>query len=144
MPERGPHTVQGVVMSIFLIAGGHISCLQCSAQSKRTGLQCKSPAISGKSKCRFHGGKSTGPKTPEGRQRCAQARTTHGQQTTSMRVERSLASARLAILEEVGHGLKMMSGPRTRGRKPDRMGEAYPELQALYQKLVIERAKHGA
>lgn len=131
-------------MSIFLIAGGHISCLQCSAQSKRTGLQCKSPAISGKSKCRFHGGKSTGPKTPEGRQRCAQARTTHGQQTTSMRVERSLASARLAILEEVGHGLKMMSGPRTRGRKPDRMGEAYPELQALYQKLVIERAKHGA
>lgn len=131
-------------MSIFLIAGGHISCLQCSAQSKRTGQQCRAPAISGKSKCRFHGGKSTGPKTPEGRQRCAQARITHGQQTTSMRIERSLASARLAILEEVGHGLKMMSGPRTRGRKPDRMGEAYPELQALYQKLVIERAKHGA
>lgn len=87
---------------------------------------------------------STGPKTPEGRQRCAQARTTHGQQTTSMRIERSLASARLAMLEEIGHGIKMMSGPRTRGRKPDRMGDAYPELQAHYQKLVIERAKHSA
>jgi hypothetical protein len=37
-----------------------------------------------------------------------------------------------------------MAGPRTRGRKPDRMDVAYPELQALYQKLVIERAKHGA
>jgi hypothetical protein len=59
-------------------------------------------------------------------------------------MERSLASARLAILEQVGHGLKMITGPRTRGRRPDRMGEAYPELQALYQKLVIERAKHSA
>jgi hypothetical protein len=124
--------------------GGRVTCERCQARSKRTGQQCRAPAISGKSKCRSHGGKSTGPKTPEGRQRCAQARTTHGQQTTSMRIERSLASARLAILEEVGHGLKMMSGPRTRGRKPDRMGEAYPELQALYQRLVTERAKLSA
>ena len=95
-------------------------------------------------KCRFHGGKSTGPKTPEGRQRCAKARLVHGQETASMRKERSLASARLAMLEEIGHGIKMMSGPRTRGRKPARMWDAYPELQALYQKLLIERAKHGS
>jgi hypothetical protein len=61
-----------------------------------------------------------------------------------MRTERSLATARLAMLEEIGHGIKIMAGPRTRGRKPDRMSEAYPELQALYQKLVIERVKHGA
>jgi len=124
--------------------GGRITCERCQAHSKRTGLQCNAPAISGKSKCRFHGGKSTGPRTLEGRQRCAQARTVHGQETTSMRIERSLAIARLAILEEIGHSLNMMTGPRTRGRKPDRMGEAYPELQALYQKLVIERAKHGS
>jgi hypothetical protein len=25
-----------------------------------------------------------------------------------------------------------------------RLGEAYPELQALFQKLVIEHAKHSA
>ena len=126
-------------------AGGRIACKQCQAKSKRTRLQCRAPAISGKNVCRTHGGLSTGPRTLEGRQRCAQARTTHGQQTTSMRIERSLASTRLAILEEVGHGLKMMTGaPRTRGRKPERMGEAYPERQALYQKLVIERAKHSA
>jgi hypothetical protein len=68
----------------------------------------------------------------------------HGQQTASMRTERSLASARLSVLESVGYGLNMMIGPRTRGRKPDRTGEAYPELQALYKKLVIERAKHSA
>lgn len=120
--------------------GGHITCKRCQARSKRSGYQCRAPAIAGKNVCRFHGGKSTGPRTPDGRLRCAQARTTHGQQTTSMRIERSLASARLAILEAIGHDLKMMTGPRTRGRKPDRMGEAYPELQAIYQKLVIERS----
>ena len=45
------------------------------------------------------------------------------------RTERSLASARLAVLEEVGHKLGFMSGARTRGPKPTRMAEAYPELQ---------------
>ena len=121
-----------------------MQCVRCAAVFKTTGQRCAAIAVLGKRTCARHGALSTGPKTPEGRQRCAQARTNHGQQTTSMRIERSLASARLAILEEVGHGLKMMTGPRTRGRKPERMAEAYPELQALYQKLVIERAKHGA
>ena len=131
-------------MSMFLTAGGRIRCQQCSAKSKRTGQQCQAPAVAGKTKCRFHGGKSTGPKTPEGRQRCAQARTVHGRETTIMRMERSLASARLAVLESIGFGLGLMKGARTPGRRPDRMAEAYPELQALYQKLVIERTKHGS
>lgn len=128
----------------FEIAGGRIACVQCQAQSKRTKQQCRAPAIAGKTKCRFHGGKSTGPKSLEGLQRCAQGRTVHGQETINMRLERSLASARLAVLESVGFALGLLQGSRTRGRKPDRMGEAYPELQALYQKLVIERAKHGS
>ena len=45
------------------------------------------------------------------------------------RTERSLASARLAVLEGVGHKLGFMSGTRTRGPKPTGMAEAYPELQ---------------
>ena len=143
-PGRGFHTVQGSVMSTFLTAGGRICCQQCTAQSKRTGEQCRAPAISGKSKCRFHGGKSSGPKTPEGRQRCAEVRTVHGRETTTMRMERSLASARLAVLESVGFGLGLMTGTRTPGRRPDRMAEACPELQALFRKLVTERAKHGS
>lgn len=130
-------------MPMFLTAGGRIRCLQCSAQSKRTGQQCRAPAIAGKTKCRLHGGRSSGPKTSEGRQRCAQARTVHGQETTAKRMERSLASARLAVLESVGLALGMMTGTRTPGRRPDHIAEVYPELQTLFQELVIERAKLG-
>lgn len=119
-----------------------MQCVRCAAVFQATGQRCAAFALALSRTCARHGGKSTGPKTSEGRQRCAQARTTHGQQTTTMRTERSLASARLAVLEEIGHGLNMMTGPRTRGRRPDRMGEAYPELQAMFQKMVLERAKH--
>jgi hypothetical protein len=98
--------------------------------SKRTKQQCRAPAIKGKRVCKTHGGKSTGPKTQAGRQRCADARTIHGNETRQARTERSLVSARLAVLEAVGHQLGFMSGARTRGPKPTRMSEAYPELQA--------------
>lgn len=126
-------------MFTFLTAGGRICCQQCTAQSKRTGEQCRAPAISGKTKCRFHGGKSSGPKTPEGRQRCAEARTVHGRETTTMRMERSLASARLAVLESVGFSLGLITGTRTPGRRPARMAEAYPELQAEVRSLFRKK-----
>ena len=60
-----------------------------------------------------------------------------------MRQERSLGSARLAVLEAVGFSIGLMTGGRTRGRRPDRMREAYPELQVMFQKMVLERAKHS-
>ena len=78
----------------------------------------------------MHGGVSTGARTPEGRERCAQAKTTHGQETDRTRMERSLGSARLAVLESVGHLLDLLKGPKTRGRKPKQMDAVYPEFQA--------------
>jgi hypothetical protein len=111
--------------------GGRVTCQRCQAKSKRTKLQCAAPALKGKRVCKTHGGRSTGPKTQAGRQRCADAKTIHGRETCEARTERSLSSARLAILEAVGHALGFMNGTRTRGRKPDRMAQAYPELQAL-------------
>ena len=111
--------------------GGRIVCQRCQAKSKRTKLQCAAPALKGKRVCKTHGGRSTGPKTQAGRQRCAAAKTVHGRETREARTERSLASARLAGLEAAGHKLGFMNGTRTRGRRPDLMGEAYPELQAL-------------
>ena len=117
------------MMNKFFTLGGRVECNQCQARSSRTKLQCRSPAIKGKRVCKWHGGRSTGPKTEAGRQRCAQVKTIHGRETRGARAERSLASARLAVLEAVGFSIGLMSGGRTRGRRPDRMAEAYPELQ---------------
>ena len=102
----------------LLTLGGRIRCLQCQAQSKRTKKQCRAPASKGKTKCRFHGGASTGPKTPEGRQRCAEAKTIHGNETRQARAERSLKSAELLASEDIMHITGMSTAPRTRERKP--------------------------
>jgi hypothetical protein len=98
--------------------GGRIRCRQCSAKSKRTGVQCRAPAVKGKTKCKTHGGKSTGPRTPEGKARIAAAHHVHGRETRSIRKERSEGLARLAELETLGRVLGMITGPRTRGPKP--------------------------
>ena len=50
---------------------------RCGART-RAGCPCRAPAIHGKQRCRMHGGRSTGPRTPEGRARVAAARTKHG------------------------------------------------------------------
>lgn len=113
--------------------GGRVTCQRCQAKSKRTKLQCAAPALKDKRVCKTHGGRSTGPKTEAGRQRCAQAKTIHGRETREARTERSLASARLAVLEAVGFSIGLMSGSKTRGRRPDRMSEVFPELQALLE-----------
>jgi len=122
--------------------GGRVTCQRCQAKSKRTKLQCAAPALKGKRVCKTHGGRSGGPRTEAGRQRCAEAKTIHGRETREARSERSLASARLAVLEAVGHALGFMNGTRTRGRKPERMTEAYPELQAL-PKVYVKGGKTG-
>jgi hypothetical protein len=100
-------------------AGGRITCTQCQAQSKRTKQQCRAPAARGKTMCRFHGGASTGPKTDEGRARCAAAKTMHGFETRKTRIERAEGMRRLRDLEELGHRLGFMAGPRIPGCKPN-------------------------
>ena len=90
----------------------------------------------GKKVCKYHGGLSTGPKTEAGRLSSAKAKTIHGRETRETRTERSLASARLAVLEAVGHRLGFMNGTRTSGRKPYGMADAYPELKALVKVYV--------
>ena len=104
--------------STFVTAGGRIHCNQCRALSKRSQLQCRAPAMKDKAVCRAHGGLSTGPRTEEGRKRCADAKTIHGFETRAARAERALGIRRLRELEELAHKLGIMTGPRTPGRKP--------------------------
>ncbi len=117
----------------LLKASGRITCIKCNANSKCT-----------KEQYRFQSETSISPKKDHGRQRSAEGEIIRGNETRSMRNERSLVIARLALLEEVGFAINLLKGSRTRGRKPKRMNEAYPELQELFQKLVIERAKPSA
>jgi hypothetical protein len=123
----------------LLTLGGRVICQRCLAKSKRTKIQCAAPALKGKRVCKTHGGRSTGPKTEAGRQRCAEAKTIHGRETREVRTERSLAMARLAVLEEVGFSIGLLKGARTRGRRPDQMAGAYSELQKTVRNLQIKK-----
>ena len=130
-------------MSRYLItAAGKIQCLRCTAHSRRTGFQCGRPAVktSKTLKCQFHGGRSTGPKTKEGKASIAARNTVHGRETRAQRAERSAASARLSQLEDAAYLIGMMSGPRGRGRK----ASGYVPIKTIEQvrKMMIEDALH--
>ena len=101
----------------FTTLGGRIQCRQCNAQSKRTGKRCGAVAIKGKTKCRIHGGLSTGPRTPEGRARVAAAHWVHGEETRAARAEYRAALLRLSMLEELARSHRIIvkvGGPGSR------------------------------
>ena len=108
------------ISKTLITGGGKITCLRCTAMSKRTKSQCGRPALraSKTQKCDFHGGRSTGPKTVEGKARISQAHLVHGRETLQKRVERQAMSVHLRQLEDIMHVLDMTTGGRWRGAKP--------------------------
>lgn len=66
--------------------------------------------------------KNTGPKTPEGRARCAQAKTIHGNDTRADRAEHSKKMAEIRDLEALGFKNGIFTGSRFAGRKPKPRG----------------------
>ena len=82
---------------------------RCQAKSKRSGLQCRKPAMRSKSVCRTHGGASTGAKTRQGRERCAQVKTVHGWETREIRRMRAEKLRELRELEGAMLALGMLS-----------------------------------
>jgi hypothetical protein len=101
----------------FFTLGGRIRCRQCKAKSKHSGARCLKPAKKGKLVCRTHGGASTGPRTVQGRARCAAAKTVHGTDSRAMRAERRVTLAELQQIEALAFSLGMMVGSKTRGPK---------------------------
>lgn len=85
----------------ILLAGGRIHAFRCQALSKRSKQQCRKAASKGKRVCMFHGGKSTGPITSLGKQRCAMAKTIHGRETRSIRSKRSQKLAEMRFYFEL-------------------------------------------
>ena len=80
------------------LIGGRIRAPRCQALSKRSKVQCKKASLAGKQVCMFHGGKSTGPVTKDGRKRCAVAKTVHGYETRAAREYRAKKFRELQIL----------------------------------------------
>ena len=99
--ERG-RDINTVNMEFILTtAGGKIICRRCSATSKRTKLQCGAPAMQGKTKCKTHGGMSTGPRTNEGKLRCAQAKAIHGNDSRADKQIHRLSMKRLRLYAHI-------------------------------------------
>ena len=92
----------------ILTLGGRIRCPRCQAKSKRSQQQCRSPAIRGKRVCKVHGGRSTGPRTQQGRNLCGAAKTLHGRETRAIRAKRQQALAELRVIERMGKGFGIM------------------------------------
>ena len=113
------------------LAGGAIRCLRCTAKSVRSGNQCSKPAMNSSrtQKCTHHGGRASGPKTQEGRQRIAAAHTTHGVTTKIARQQHSEDSSKIAMLEDAMFVLGMGDGKRLQGRKAN----GYRPLRTIEQ-----------
>ena len=60
--------------------GGDLSKRETCGALTRRKTACAGPAMKN-GRCRMHGGKSTGPRTDEGRNRIAAARTIHGERS---------------------------------------------------------------
>ena len=75
---------------------------RCLAKTRR-GTECQKPAMTGRNRCQLHGGRSTGPKTPEGRARIAAANYKHGNRTKERLAENR---ERAAVNRQIWYDLK--------------------------------------
>ena len=128
---------------MLVTAGGKVVCARCTAKSKRTGQQCGRPALktSRNSKCALHGGRSTGPKTPEGKARAIAAHTKTGEFSNAAREAHARASARLLRLEDAAIVLGLINDTRrSPGRKP-RFYEPITDLAGVLQ-MAIDDVLH--
>ena len=104
----------------YTTLGGRVVCTQCDAKSKRTKQQCRNPAIKGKTKCKNHGGRSTGSRTPEGKASQIAANTKHGNETRAIRKERSAKLAELYEIEKEMRNMGMIEGSWVSRKPPSR------------------------
>ena len=86
--------------------------------------------------CRTHGGASTGPKTEQGRQRCAEAKTIHGKDTRAKRAQNAVSAARLLLLRDLGLRIGLF-GPEPTGW-PGRHPNLYAETRMMTTEELVK------
>jgi ribosomal protein S4 len=119
----------------MLTLGGRVQCRQCQATAKHSRVQCKKAALRGKNVCRTHGGASTGPRTEQGRAKCAEARTIHGNSTREKRKQNAVSATRLLLLRALGNRLGLF-GPKPTGwagRRP----KDYPLTEEMTTEALV-------
>ncbi len=100
-PQRRSKRCQITDPELTLItAGGKIKCRRCVGVSSRTKQQCGHVALktSKASRCKWHGGASTGPRTKEGIEAIRKANTKNGSYTKEAIAERKRKFAELKNL----------------------------------------------
>jgi len=130
--------------------GDFLAAPRCGAHT-RTGGCCRQPAMKN-GRCRMHGGLSTGPRTAEGRARCAAARRIHGFYSAEMVALRRAGTAycrrmdalfaALKIRRTAGHGvlppnLSNRAGSNA-GRSPARARTATPSASSASPRLRVK------
>src|SRR5437660_12579808 len=83
----------------------------CGRYSRQTPLRDVAPALNGRAslasaampngRCKVHGGKSTGPRTPEGLERSRRANWKHGHFSREAKAERSRLRAAILTLRDL-------------------------------------------
>jgi len=72
---------------------------RCLAKTRK-GTPCQNPAVKDNNRCRMNGGKSTGPRTAEGKARVTAANTKHGRRS----------AAHLAVKKKIWSELRRVEG----------------------------------
>jgi hypothetical protein len=65
------HELQGLARVLEQVKTKAARYVRCGARTRKDGSPCQSVAIRPNGRCMWHGGLSTGPRTLEGKARCA-------------------------------------------------------------------------
>ena len=95
--------------------GDYLTAPRCGANT-RAGTSCHQPAMPN-GRCRFHGGKSTGPRSAEGLRRSRTARLTHGFRTAEIIDLRTAAARAGRNLQDLTHIARASRPPSIQKQK---------------------------
>jgi len=79
--------------------GDYAKALRCGARTRRD-TPCRQPAMPN-GRCKMHGGKSTGPRTPEGLGRSRRSNWKHGARSAEAIADKRQARALCRLLDEL-------------------------------------------